>query len=344
MNFFCGRQDLRSRNTPGCVAAGKSRGVTSGFTLIELLVVIAIIAVLIALLLPAVQQAREAARRSQCKNNMKQIGLALHNYASTHNVFPPAGVVRWPTSGAGWCSQPNGPYHGRAPWTVLILPYLEQNAVYNSFRFEEEFRLCESPEPGLAFLAGSPANEAARLAPMPMYWCPSDPRANSRYNPSSYAAVQGGGATSLADCVQGTFPYYKNGAIYLNSRTSFRDLTDGTSNVLLVGENFYFPTIDQGVKQGITWSSGTNVKNDSAGPGNMSAAIYGINAAGFDPASPAADPIFVYTQHFGSHHVGGAHFMLGDGSVHFLSQNMDTGVFQGLGIRDDGTPIGGLPF
>ena len=101
-----------------------------GFTLIELLVVIAIIAILVALLLPAVQQAREAARRSSCKNQLKQLGLALQNYHDTHTVFPiGAGLAGTSATGSA----------RRAPWTVLILPFLEENAVYDEFNFSETF-------------------------------------------------------------------------------------------------------------------------------------------------------------------------------------------------------------
>ena len=138
----------------------------SGFTLIELLVVIAIIAILVALLLPAVQQAREAARRTSCKNQLKQLGLALQNYHDVHSVFPIgegfAGTV------AQFASSCDGSQK-RAPWTVLILPYLEQGALYDSFNFSLQFRgiYSETPTTGVNFVASNQI--------VPVYHCPSFP-------------------------------------------------------------------------------------------------------------------------------------------------------------------------
>jgi len=166
----------------------RSRYPRKAFTLIELLVVIAIIAILIALLLPAVQQAREAARRSSCKNKMKQIGTALHNYSEAHSVFPP-GTVHDGTS----CTS-NGSGR-RAPWTVLILPFLEDASRYENFNFEARF-VCSNAE---APNSGSNRTEWER--PNQKYQCPSDPNSTESTNNSNYFGVMGGGPRAIASKV-----------------------------------------------------------------------------------------------------------------------------------------------
>ena len=179
-----------------------------GFTLIELLVVIAIIAVLVALLLPAVQQAREAARRTECRNKLRQYGLALHNYHSSLNILPIGNVKN-------------------RYWTFqsMLLPYLEEQAVYD---------LCNYNYPGTCFqsnVAAGPAKTAAgRTAPL--YCCPSDPH---------YGAVYSDPFTGLIACgsylgVMGTTNTNGTGVLYSNSRTSFQQVRDGLSNTLAMGE------------------------------------------------------------------------------------------------------------
>ena len=133
-----------------------------GFTLVELLVVIAIIGILIALLLPAVQAAREAARRMQCSNKLRQIGLAMHNYHDTHRVFPPGAIAfvdSCPPS--GYRAQDQGP-----PWSVLILPYIERMSLYQDFDFSGTFS---------ARLSDNGSNQALQFTPMATFQCPSDP-------------------------------------------------------------------------------------------------------------------------------------------------------------------------
>jgi prepilin-type N-terminal cleavage/methylation domain-containing protein len=177
-----------------------------GFTLIELLVVIAIIAVLIALLLPAVQQAREAARRTQCKNNLKQFGLALHNYHDAFNMFPPAHIydgfadtnVRSATNGggndcqAGGALASNGTYV-RAPWTVQVLPYIDQAPLYNQFNMAMPFfcRFDHQNPPG------SPNYPLQLRDSPPPYRCPSSPVFNSDRYTNNYNACMGGAGTSF---------------------------------------------------------------------------------------------------------------------------------------------------
>ncbi len=203
------------------------------FTLIELLVVIAIIAILIALLLPAVQQAREAARRSTCKNNLKQIGLALHNYLDTHRVFPPSGVSAHGTTGSSWCSLTPGPgtSYSFAPWTVLVLPFLDEAPRYNNFNFSGPFI---SIQDTAAFGSGDAANRAEWFRNNNKYQCPSDPNSSDATRNNNYFGVQGGETPACSNS-SGVRLWMNSGVIHHNSRVKMRDITDGSSNVFLVG-------------------------------------------------------------------------------------------------------------
>ena len=217
-----------------------------GFTLIELLVVIAIIAILIALLLPAVQQAREAARRSQCKNNMKQLGLALHNYHETFLVFPPAQVAN------GDCGDGNSfpPVAAmNLNGLVLLLPFLDEAALYNSFNFEQAFDdRITGPTPGLAGgTAGPNAAIAAANPELDIFVCPSDDGPHGASTSSTYN-LPGGTPRQRASY---DFITYRDhdvcnywGRRSLSTRTMFednsscrvRDVKDGLSNTVAMAE------------------------------------------------------------------------------------------------------------
>jgi len=307
-----------------------------GFTLIELLVVIAIIAVLIALLLPAVQQAREAARRSQCKNNLKQLGLALHNYHDTHSVFPPGAVSTITTmTGSGWCTSSIGQTSQRAPWTVLVLPFLDQAPLYQQFRFEQKFTSWST-------YSGSATNHSTWNHPLAAYKCPSDPIAGGEPVAGNYRGVQGGQTSPTTSHCGGNRRFFTNGILTINGKNGFRDISDGSSNVLLVGESHYNTVrANSSSTAYVGWASTSNSTSDGIFSGNLVGADGGINSAPIDPSK--TDPRDYQSHHFGSFHVGGAHFLLADGSVHFLSENMDLTTFRRLGIRDDGLPVGGLP-
>jgi len=189
-----------------------------GFTLIELLVVIAIIAILVALLLPAVQQAREAARRSQCKNNLKQFGLALHNYHDVHSTFPMG--VTYDTSFAAWWE-----WSG-VGWGARVLPFIDQAPLFNQIRFD-----VKSP-------ANDGVNASVKSAVLPVFRCPSDPGrapANS-HGPTSYVICSGSNANSAAWGGGSTGANNGRSVLFGNSKTNFRDITDGTSNTMVISE------------------------------------------------------------------------------------------------------------
>ncbi|QDT92768.1 DUF1559 domain-containing protein [Gimesia algae] len=289
----------------------------TGFTLIELLVVIAIIAILIALLLPAVQQAREAARRSTCKNNVKQMGLALHNYHETHRSFPP-GWVQPSTSASCQPSvtSPSGCKPGWG-WGTMLLPFIDQANMYNALNVKS------------TQLVATPSPESKTT--IPLFRCPSD--TGSQLN-----SDRGGHATSNYKTIYGsrgtgtsinTSPHNAaggNGSFWSNSNTRLRDLTDGASNTVLIGETA------RGRVGSITYNGGVWV--------------------GYYDNGKTASVVWKTENHsgslingtlawaFSSQHTGGAHFLLGDGGVRFLSENIDGTTYENLGKISDGNVIG----
>jgi prepilin-type N-terminal cleavage/methylation domain-containing protein len=322
----------------------------TGFTLIELLVVIAIIAILIALLLPAVQQAREAARRTQCRNNMKQLGLAIHNYHDTHSVFPYA-----------WGSV-------QETWSALILPYIDQAPLYNTLVWHR------TPTLDWATInASSPTwpNKVACGVPVPVLRCPSlsipEGFSNSGIpdrRPASYRVVTG---SLIASDDNSTRPAPFNAAPYTSlefspardpgvngimvgaGKTNMRDISDGSSNTVMVGEsftdpeyvkdnqgmdywNFFIPQIwDNGTMRCWSVGNGSGTEHTEA----AGSTLVKINAR----LDPTVHGVLMEVS-FGSYHVGGAHFTLGDGSVRFISENVDLRLYQSLGSRNGGEIVG----
>ncbi len=212
------------------------------FTLIELLVVIAIIAILIALLLPAVQQAREAARRTQCKNNLKQLALALHNYESTYGLLPPGWI---PADGNGYTggrgstgTGTNG--QGSWGWPALVLPYVDQAPLFNTLQVGQDIRVA----------LDDPAKLVLMQQAFPAFKCASDtaPDVNDRRRVAGFAGTNRNLSTSnyvgWNSGSRGWLPMEGNpqnrkGVFFLNSNTRFRDVTDGLSNTFLLGERMY---------------------------------------------------------------------------------------------------------
>ena len=356
-----------------------------GFTLVELLVVIAIIGILVSLLLPAVQAAREAARRMDCQSRIKQIGLALHNYHSTNGEFPPSARLDYdPAKGGGPCwEDPSnaafsafrnttvGGNYGNCsgpPWTVLILPYMEELALYDQMDMERPFAGLYDAMLGDVDVGCDDFNFRLQATPMPSYYCPSDPIAGEQDALCSYAACQGGGPFSLdtgsedyqaeltSRCAATSAPreasaFYTNGIFFGNSSIGVRRITDGTSNTLLVGENRLNMVLGEHedyANRAVTWSSGEGANATFGHPANTFAACNGINADGRTGGGPPGGHSAYYNDwihhvwtsiNAGSFHPGGANFTFADGSTHFLSEDIDLETFRAMGRRADGVVV-----
>lgn len=330
------------------------------FTLIELLVVIAIIAVLIALLLPAVQQAREAARRTQCRNNLKQLGLALHNYESSIRVFPPNLV-------------PGGNFNYSAGnWGVLayLSPYLDQTPLYNLMNLNAPTYASTSP-----YNIADPNNALAASYIIPMFLCPSDKARSlggdygvASLGPANYCANQG---TGISPGANGS-PYNADGVMYANSNTKIADILDGTSNTACMTESVlgdgprsasgatppasvqkvyaylvtFQSSLDDASCAGATnwniqdlrqflWYSG-EIRNTAYNH------YYTPNAKTWDCITNASGLGFtaIGWKTARSVHVGGVHVLLCDGSVRFVGDNIDLKVWRNLATRAGGEVTG----
>jgi prepilin-type N-terminal cleavage/methylation domain-containing protein len=305
-----------------------------GFTLIELLVVIAIIGVLVALLLPAVQQAREAARRSQCKNNLKQLGLALHNYHDAHGCFPFAQL----SSAMGFSA------------ISQLLPYFDQAPLYNLINFSVPYN--------------NALNDIPRNTEIPMLRCPSDNNQNlsNAGGAINYMANKGSGVVWNDTSGPNLGMPEQNGVIYYNSRVRMSDIRDGSSNtaafserVMADGNNgivspledvFFSPaapaTADEAIQicnaldinnlanqfplfMGAPWIHGQHCYLHVNVPNTRSCGFF-IHLRATMPAS--------------SRHTGGVHSLLADGSVRFISSNINLATWRGLGTRAGGEILG----
>jgi prepilin-type N-terminal cleavage/methylation domain-containing protein len=304
------------------------------FTLVELLVVIAIIGILVGLLLPAVQAAREAARRMQCSNNLKQIGLAMHNYESAIKKFPASFYRAWPTSLGGTFGTPGW------GWGTMILPYVEQNALYQSL--DVRTNVLDGRIASIKLLGQT------RL---PMYRCPSDsgePLNANRANfaTSNYIAVFGSlydqAAATSGGLVYGSQVGVAPGIFSPNSQTRFGDIADGTSNTLMVGEMCYGPNgvrDSTGAPRRYNGGVWIGTYTDTLPTSNVSVQLSlcgfaaGANVRFRRLNTPDS------SNAFSSAHVGGAQFVLADGSVQFISQNMDGVMIDRLADRNDGQVV-----
>jgi type II secretory pathway pseudopilin PulG len=322
-------------------------------------VVIAIIAVLIALLLPAVQQAREAARRSQCKNNLKQLGLACHNYHDSAGMLPLNYDGRPVAEAAGnWQSST-----GNFGWIVMALPYMDQAPLYNQFNFS-----LNSCGGSAGWTCGNNLT-LAQSTILPTLLCPSNPQP-AKLN-CDVAGCSGGGAGSVArtdytgnlgfiagdwrDCLstdgtggaiplprsnteavgqvlyawgESSFGYLQNndGVFSFMGSAKLADITDGTSNTIMIMEDHH-------------WSTGKTQPQNTAGDTGWASTMQVSTAANLvNQGYGYPDPHKCHG--ISSTHVGGAHVIMADGSVHFISENISVITLQAIATRNGGNPAG----
>ncbi len=320
----------------------RSKG--SGFTLVELLVVIAIIGVLVALLLPAVQAAREAARRMQCSNNLKQIGLGFHNYHDANKKLPAAQEYGNPLLN-----------HGEKPgwaWSAFIMPYLEGNAAYEQIDFDEFFFNGNHPE----LLAN----------PVALAVCPSDNMEPVREHfpgktaipiqaTSSYAVSYG--PFDIDNGIYRGYPERMRGCFYYNTEVEFREVTDGLSNTIIAGELTFLESLVV-EKTRRDWNGFWYGRHDGRSTNGAAYWVLSLNRSATTRMNAPGKAEIVLRKGFHGSHPGGVQFLFGDGAVRYVSETINhtatpywppnvlevqmqkMGTYQQLHGRDDGTVIG----
>ncbi|HUP79791.1 MAG TPA: DUF1559 domain-containing protein [Pirellula sp.] len=341
-----------------------------GFTLVELLVVIAIIGVLVGLLLPAVQAAREAARRMQCGNNLKQLGLALHNYESSHKRLPPGWIASTGLSYPGGTGSIGTGTNGQGSWgwPAFILPFIEQQNLFDSLQVSQDMRTA--------------LDNAARLTLMqkryPTFRCPSDiaPDINDKRQMAGFSATirniatsnyvgWNSGSTGWFDGDTNAGGSIRRGMFQMNKSTKLGEITDGLSNTIAIGERMYKTfqppasacqiSCAAAVIFGNEWN--TDFDNSRRNPRYGNTNTLGMGEGHINsiftgsPTNPGGNCNSICARGAASYHVGGVQFALADGSVHFISQSIswlpdDTlnSTYEFLGAIADGQVIGETGF
>jgi prepilin-type N-terminal cleavage/methylation domain-containing protein len=310
-------------------------GRRSAFTLIELLVVIAIIGVLVALILPAVQAARESARKIQCRNNLKQIGLGFANYLTQKTVLPPGYVVR-STAGSD---------HLGFGWSTMLLPFLEQDNVYKTINFEMYpvalpqqqmtiFNCPSDPYMGAAIYMSKSAGYNNPMCSNPMYsgWSTGECMGIVTDSTPSFAAkanyVANYGSQALG-------PVMGNGVFGPNTSLPIQFIRDGASNTFFAGERSFAGSVSwAGVSYDITCSAPTQT--------NTNILPSPVSSNGHHVLGTTQFRMNTNNAGFSSPHIGGGHMLFGDGAVRFLSENMDALTYQALSTRQGGEIIGDI--
>lgn len=313
-------QSLRTSSRPVC---------RTGFTLIELLVTIGIIAILMSLLLPAIQAAREAARKTQCRNNLKQIGVALHNFESTHGRFPASGYTKVTVT------NPSGSY---ISWRACLLPYLEQSAAHDLYRFDQNW--------------WSEDNLKAGRYSLPSYLCPSVPSQDpitaavektprpalvlaEPIQRSDYEAVMG--IRSAIDPLRYPDKASTRSVMYRNSETRFAEITDGSSNTIAVIECGARPDV---YRQRTRVASLKNDQGNGWLDSESAFSVDGTVSAHSQPGQATGDvssPMNETNENeIYSFHSGGAMFLFADGHAEFLNQNIDLKTLAALITKSGG--------
>jgi prepilin-type N-terminal cleavage/methylation domain-containing protein/prepilin-type processing-associated H-X9-DG protein len=279
----------------------RGRRCVGGFTLVELLVVITIIAILIAMMLPAVMASRATSRRLACLNNLFQIGVGLSNYDSAHNMLPPGTTDK------------QGPVHNVAQgqhmsWLVAILPYIDEGVVWKNVDLSKG--------------AYAPQNAKVREIRIAMFLCPSDAAVRYGLPASNYAACHNGTEAPIdAD---------NNGVMFLNSHIRQKDVTDGVSHTIYVGEKLADAS-DLG------WMSGTRATLRNTGTAPTSFVLESVSREALVP------PKDLVVGGFSAEHSGGCNYLFGDGRADSISNHIDMNVFQILGNRADGKLLNSDP-
>ena len=337
----------------------------SAFTLVELLVVIAIIGILIGMLLPAVQQVREAARRAACMNNIRQLALSMHNYESTFERFPP-GTQRnngnnvrhdpiWPrTNGAG-------PHQGRTVgWGMFILPFIEQNTL------QEEMKNATNNWNDNWWQKTRASGELIASAVLPPFICPSDDSPDNEYNKFyTHKNITNGayGKSNYVACLGNCWAYQhtwvnkqnKIGIFSHNTKTTFANIADGSSNVILIGERASRTEKESGapsgygnperLNYGAIWA-GWSFKNQTSTPNAQERApeyaALGIAFEGGNGAEWGVNGFRSSQSIASSFHPGGATVAMADGSGHFLNENISIRTLRHLAAMKDGAIVSGF--